>query len=95
MSKNIFAAILIPLLISSCTPEPKRPPTPEPDQACAAACQRREELDAECHWRKKSTVADCTEKCNLAERLRPGITHASCVAVSLNCKEVEDCSDRP
>lgn len=97
MSKNIFIAMLIPLLpiLTACPPEPQRPPAPEPDKACSAACQRREELDASCHWRKKATVEECTEKCNLAERLRPGVTNASCVAISLTCQEVEDCSKRP
>lgn len=92
MSKFIIA---IALILASCTPQPKRPPTPEPGNECAAACIRRVELSAECPTRTGFTSEECTEKCKQAEKLRPGVTHSTCVATSLTCQEMRDCADRP
>lgn len=85
--------ISIILLLASCKgPERPRPPAPPPDKACAAACQRREELKAECPTRVNVTIEECTKRCNDVEQLRPGATHATCVARSLDCQEMQDCA---
>jgi len=90
--KDIMSVVLSLLLLSCREPERPRPPSPPPDKACEAACQRREELKAECPARVSVTVQECTKRCNDAEALRPGITHATCVATSLDCKEMRDCA---
>lgn len=46
----------------------------------------------ECPARVSVTVQECTKRCNDAEAIRPGITHATCVATSLDCKEMRDCA---
>lgn len=89
---NKIAAFLM-LFVTACKEaERPRPPPPPPDKACAAACQRREELKAECPARVQVTVEECTSRCNAAEQLRPGISHATCVATSLDCQEMRDCA---
>jgi hypothetical protein len=88
--KNILLATT--LLLASCIPQPRSKPTPPPpDQACAAACVRLTELKEECHYRADITTEECSRRCNEAERLRPGLTKASCVAVALTCEDVKAC----
>lgn len=84
MSKILTLCLLFAL--SACT-DPKRPPTPPPDQACRAACQRREDL--KCPVSVTMTVDACTSACEQVERLRPQSTHAACVATALDCPEMQ------
>jgi len=81
---------LLPILflLLSCVPA-KRPPAPPPDQACRAACLRRDEL--KCESRGTMTADECTASCENVEKLRPGSTHASCAATSLDCDEMRRC----
>lgn len=85
MSKTLT---IVALFILSACAEAKRPPTPPPDQACRAACQRREELA--CEVSVKLSVDACTSQCEAVERLRPQVTHASCVATALDCAEIRN-----